>query len=576
MEEDSKNDAENPAETSSKPESNDTPKSLKAKSKIVKKPFSGKFKMKNARSTPQFQGRQRKRKNKSSKSIKESCNNGEEDAKNQISEEGCPQNEISDLQPTEKSHDAQKERDNQRKSIIDKQGTEKNDQAQKNKGKIVEFGKIQHNQRKKGKRGILDKALILSQKNKEKRDGMEKSRSNEKKKEKLGGLIFMCNAKTKPDCFRYRVMGVSVGKKDIVYRVKPGLKLFLYDFDLKLLYGIYKASSSGGMKFEPSAFGGAFPVQVRFGIHKDCFPLPESIFKKAIKENYNERHKFKTELTVRQVRKLTELFRPVETRLSLQSVLPPATVRDREACDGVRGSWSQSHREVVARDRYANGDARDQRILYQDVASVQREEIPHDLYPTEREYRAYGLQRERRHVTPPSHVNPTQETYRRDYDRGDRLRHLDPVYRDSVQKELVRANPLYLNENEYRRYSVGARHDISRVALETARPDDIPNYRTDPYYAYHNVTSPRHLYLQPLRRDEVPSSSYTVRGGSLIETDNLRRREAVEDRLYSTYAADVLSDYNRTQLYHGTRPVAAAPVQVSSRYSFAGPSFSYR
>ncbi|XVF30838.1 hypothetical protein REPUB_Repub16aG0092400 [Reevesia pubescens] len=166
-------------------------------------------------------------------------------------------------------------------------------------------------------------------------------------------------------------MGLSIGKKGLVLGIRPRLKLFLYDYDLKLMYGIYKASSSGGMKLEPKAFGGAFPVQVQFSVHADCFPLAESIFKKAIKENYNENHKFKTELPTRQLRKLTELFRPVEVHSTALPVRSPSSAvarilecpESKKAHDRPWEARPPSEREASVRDPYANIGAKSYAVL---------------------------------------------------------------------------------------------------------------------------------------------------------------------------------------------------------------------
>ncbi|KAJ6835589.1 uncharacterized protein M6B38_300855 [Iris pallida] len=149
---------------------------------------------------------------------------------------------------------------------------------------------------------------------KEKPNGTDqpKTQTVDKKKLKMAdgmGLIFMCNAKTKKDCFHYKVLGLPASKKGMVEKVYKGMRLFLFDVDLKLMYGIYKAASPGGYNLEPKAFKSAFPSQVRFNVLDDCLPLPEEKFKAAIKENYYGRNKFNCQLSVEQVRNLCKLFK---------------------------------------------------------------------------------------------------------------------------------------------------------------------------------------------------------------------------------------------------------------------------
>lgn len=134
-------------------------------------------------------------------------------------------------------------------------------------------------------------------------------------KNEFPGYIFMCSGKTKTQCYINRVFGLPAGRREVVEKIKPGTKLFLFDTDVKLLYGVYEASSNGGMNLEPIAFGGMFPAQVRFKIYKDALPLPLSSFRHAIKDNY-QGPKFAPELNSQQVRALLSMFRPIGVPLS--------------------------------------------------------------------------------------------------------------------------------------------------------------------------------------------------------------------------------------------------------------------
>lgn len=80
--------------------------------------------------------------------------------------------------------------------------------------------------------------------------------------EDFSGYIFMCNGRTKPECYLYRVFGLPAGRREVIEKIKPGMKLFLFDYDVKYLYGVYEATTAGKLNLEKTAFGGNFPAQV--------------------------------------------------------------------------------------------------------------------------------------------------------------------------------------------------------------------------------------------------------------------------------------------------------------------------
>ncbi|GMP49350.1 hypothetical protein CsSME_00016363 [Camellia sinensis var. sinensis] len=141
----------------------------------------------------------------------------------------------------------------------------------------------------------------------EDKPGSSNKKTVSKRAESMG-MVFMCSSKTKKDCYHYKVLGLPASKRDVVQKVYKGMRLFLFDFDLRLMYGIYKAAGPGGYNIEPKAFQSAFPSQVRFTVLEDCNPLAEEKFKKVIKDNYYARNKFDCQLTSEQVKNLCKLF----------------------------------------------------------------------------------------------------------------------------------------------------------------------------------------------------------------------------------------------------------------------------
>jgi hypothetical protein len=80
----------------------------------------------------------------------------------------------------------------------------------------------------------------------------------------LSGAIFMCNRTTMKECLDLLLFGLPRSRRALVEQIVPGMKLFLFEFERRELWGVFEATSCGAMDIVPNAYtGGSFAWQVR-------------------------------------------------------------------------------------------------------------------------------------------------------------------------------------------------------------------------------------------------------------------------------------------------------------------------
>ncbi|GFP82325.1 b2 protein [Phtheirospermum japonicum] len=344
-------------------------------------------------------------------------------------------------------------------------------------------------------------------------------KKGKKKRVESMGMIFMCSSKTKDDCFKYRVFGLPESKKDIVEKIYGGMRLFLYDLDLKLMYGIYKAAGPGGYNIEPKAFKSQFPSQVRFTVLDDCLPLPEEEFKKVIKENYFTKTKFDCQLKSEQVKKLCKLFvASSKAHLSKKS----RRLRKPEKPQPVRHEISKRRR--VVDDRHQEPRFRERphkRSRHQPLPAPLLSTAPLYAYerPPDRRDHQYNPYRDRDDPSPVTRRDPYRDG------RNPYPEHGYPPYRDGRDLYVERRDPFRDGRDTYlRRDDPYVDGRVSFFERRDPYVDVRGSYleRRDPYSEPYGVGSYRRDPLLD-RRD-----AYRDDGGG--EYRDSFRREGVLER----------------------------------------------
>ncbi|XP_041990241.1 uncharacterized protein LOC121741522 [Salvia splendens] len=433
--------------------------------------------------------------------------------------------------------------------------------------KVKEDGRDSNKDESKASLKNIKKSNESSRKKKEqagrliKVDSEDKPESSRKRKVKKRvesmGMIFMCSSGTKKDCYQHGVFGLPENKKDIVKKIYTGMRLFLYDTDLKLMYGIYKAAGPGGYNIKPNAFKSQFPSQVRFKVLENCLPLLEEKFKKIIEKNYFTKTKFDCQLNSEQVKKLCRLF------VASSKGRPSKKL----------GASLKAEKRLILRESSRRQKTGDKRRL------PLREEVRHPEQPRKRQRKVMSSAATPRLRLPPPLPSTIPSSYGYDRALGTDAYRRDPYlkrrspYKERHDRPLIRVDPYggvrappiersdrYRDGHEpplERHYAYNSSRD-SRIERRDPYIDGVDPYprRRDPY------GEGRAPYLEPRDpyrdgRDPYIETRESYRDGRdpyIERRDSLRDRRALylerqvpyvdsaHSELYNSYRRPPLSD----------------------------------
>ncbi|KAL2644673.1 hypothetical protein R1flu_012260 [Riccia fluitans] len=133
----------------------------------------------------------------------------------------------------------------------------------------------------------------------------------------MASFIFCCTDETYNECMQKRLFGSEDVFFFTVRHVKPGMPIFLFNRQSRMLFGIFEAESEGAMNIDPYAFTAdrgvqtvtRYPAQVRVRLVSPWIvQLEETFFAESIASNYFSSWQFYYDLDCEQTYSLIMKF----------------------------------------------------------------------------------------------------------------------------------------------------------------------------------------------------------------------------------------------------------------------------
>jgi hypothetical protein len=134
------------------------------------------------------------------------------------------------------------------------------------------------------------------------------------------GYIFLCANSTETECYDRLLFGGKEKYRKEIPTIKPGDRLFLFNYQEGLLHGTFSATSEAKMNIQPEAWKGGFPWQVKVEIVKKYKPLSRADLMDILPFKRNKYPPAK--LNGEQLQKLEQVFSSSKRLPFFENIIP--------------------------------------------------------------------------------------------------------------------------------------------------------------------------------------------------------------------------------------------------------------